>query len=114
MQFDCRPPSVFDSVGQPLIHAIRFLTEFATDISSPITRNTKEHIEYVPTQIVTEYFRKVFRFNEDDQFDGLAYRSSKNPDGLAFVLFCENTQIINLDDSSGPNHLLRLVKVDHK
>lgn len=107
-------PSVFDPSGRPLIHSLRFLNAFAKDISSPIARDGKEHIEYVPTQIVTEYFRRVFRLDDDIQLDGLAYRSSKNQGGVAFVLFCENHQSIDLNDTAGPDDMLRLVKVSHQ
>lgn len=107
-------PSVFDPSGRPLIHSLRFLSAFAKDISSPIARDGKEHIEYVPTQIVTEYFRRIFRLDDDIHLDGLAYRSSKNPGGVAFVLFCENHQNIDLNDTAEPDDMLRLVKVSHQ
>jgi hypothetical protein len=107
-------PSVFDPSGRPLIHSLRFLNAFAKDISSPIARDGKEHIEYVPTQIVTEYFRRAFTLGEGVQLDGLAYCSSKNPGGVAFVLFCENNQSIDLNDTAGPDAMLRLVKVSYQ
>lgn len=107
-------PSVFDPSGRPLIHSLRFLNAFAKDISSPIARDGKEHIEYVPTQIVTEYFRRVFKLDESVRLDGLAYRSSKNPGGVAFVIFCENNQSIDVNDTAGPDDMLQLVKVSHQ
>ena len=37
-----------------------FLSKFINDLTKPIDRDYAGHIEYVPTQIVTEYFRHVF------------------------------------------------------
>jgi hypothetical protein len=39
--------------------AIGFLHQFMEDATLPIERDGREHIEYVPTQIVTEYFRHI-------------------------------------------------------
>lgn len=107
-------PSVFDIDHQDLIHPLRFLHEFADDISQPITRDGREHIEYVPTQIVTEYFRRVFRTPDVRQLDGIIYRSAKRPAQRAFVLFCENAQCIDAGDEPSAEALLRLVAVAHQ
>lgn len=85
-------PSVFWEGGHQLIHPLRFLHAFAGDIVQPIARDGREHIEYVPTQVVTEYFRRVFRDADDRPIDGIVYSSSRHPGGRAFVLFCENEQ----------------------
>jgi hypothetical protein len=107
-------PSVFDIDHQGLIHPLRFLHEFAEDISQPIARDGREHIDYVPTQIVTEYFRRVFRTSDGLQLDGIIYRSAKNPAERAFVLFCENAQCIDAADEPRTEALLRLVAVAHQ
>ncbi len=47
-----------------------------------------EHTEYVRTQVITEYFRWVFKDNEDDELTGIIYPSSRNPSGgLLGVVF---------------------------
>jgi len=66
-------PSVFDTERHGMIHSLRFLHAFAADISQPIARDGREHIEYVPTQIVTEYFRRVFRLIDGSSLDGIIY-----------------------------------------
>jgi hypothetical protein len=106
-------PSVFDEGGRDLIHSLRFLHDFARDISKPIARDGREHIEYVPTQIVTEYFRRIFRLAGGLALDGIMYRSSKRPGNNAIVLFCENGQSIDIDDDPKPQHLLRMLEVSH-
>lgn len=107
-------PSVFDLDRQPLIHPLRFLHAFAADISQPIARDGREHIEYVPTQIVTEYFRRLFRTTEGRSLDGIIYRSAKQVGAKAFVLFCENEQCIDADDLQDEASLLRLMSVAHQ
>ncbi|HBI18251.1 RES domain-containing protein [Sandaracinobacter neustonicus] len=107
-------PSVFEPAGRKLIHTLRFLRAFARDIAKPIARDGREHIEYVPTQIVTEYFRRVFRTAEGHALDGIIYRSSRNPSDRAFVLFCENRQCIDEGVAVRPEHLLKLVSVTHQ
>ena len=107
-------PSVFDEDRTHLIHSLRFLHGFAHDISKPIDRDGREHIEYVPTQIVTEYFRRIFRLKGGVMLDGIAYESSKRPGTVAVVLFCENNQAIDVDDEAEPEHMLRLISVAHQ
>jgi hypothetical protein len=50
---------------------------------SPLQRYGGTNIEYVPTQIVTEYFRRVFRTADGGPIDGL------NPLPLLTVLAVE-------------------------
>lgn len=106
-------PSVFDQERHRTIHSLRFLHQFARDISQPIARDGHEHIDYVPTQIVTEYFRRVFRLKDGNPIDGILYRSAKNADGQAFVLFCENHQCVSLDDQPVRDEMVRLIAVAH-
>lgn len=108
-------PSVFDTERHYLIHPLRFLHAFAKDIAKAIAHDGREHIEYVPTQIVTEYFRRVFQCQDKTRLDGLIYRSSRQPKGKAFVLFCENAQCVDPDAKNVPwdKPLLRLEKVVH-
>ncbi|KTT96426.1 HEPN-associated N-terminal domain-containing protein [Sphingomonas sanguinis] len=107
-------PSVFDLDRQPLIHSLRFLHAFAADISQPIARDGREHIEYVPTQIVTEYFRRLFRSADGRSLDGIIYRSAKHAGANAFVLFCENEQCIDVDAPEDEASLLRLASVSYQ
>lgn len=107
-------PSVFEPSTSNLIHPLRFLHAFARDIAQPIERDGREHIEYVPTQIATEYFRRVFRTRGGQPIDGLIYRSSKNSAASAFVLFCENEQCVDTGFVGRWNDkLLLLVGVEH-
>jgi hypothetical protein len=66
--------------------AIHFAHAFAGDLSKLIARDGMEHIEYVPTQVVTEYLRYRFR-SAGHAIHGIRYRSSRVPEGNAVVLF---------------------------
>lgn len=61
----------------------RFLRAFANDLSKPVSLDGREHIEYVPTQVVTEYLRYVPEF----AVDGILFRSAQNG-GINCILFC--------------------------
>lgn len=52
---DINVPDLFDEVSNDKRPSIKFLIDFIDDFSKPITRDDRSHIDYVPTQIVTEY-----------------------------------------------------------
>ena len=67
---------------------ILFLRSFTDDISKEV--NTEEKIEYIPTQIITEYFRYVFLDNLNESVVGIVYKSAANPNANCCVLFLDN------------------------
>ncbi|WP_221033242.1 HEPN-associated N-terminal domain-containing protein [Actomonas aquatica] len=79
-------PSIFDESQYERRHDILFFHELARDISKPIARDGREHYEYVPTQIVAEHFRSVFR-DRRRPIDGIAFRSSRKGAGKSYCLF---------------------------
>lgn len=108
-------PSVFADETRKFIHPMRFLHAFAADLVKRIARDGREHIEYVPTQIVTEFFRRVFRDAQGKPLDGLLYRSSRPGAGTACVLFAENDQCAEADFVGKPSkQLLTLHAVTHE
>ncbi len=54
-------PSIFDSEREHKRQALIFLNAFVKEITIPIVKDGREHIEYVPTQVFTEYFRHVYK-----------------------------------------------------
>lgn len=66
---------------------VLFLQAFAKDISQPVVHDGREHIEYVPSQIVTEYFRRVYNTADGEQLDGIMYPSSRFSKGRNLVIF---------------------------
>jgi len=79
-------PSFF--VDRELRHGVAFLYAFEADFVKPIARDGMEHVEYVPTQVVTDYFRQRFRTESGDSIDGIVYRSSRTS-APAVVLFLD-------------------------
>lgn len=79
-----KPPSLFDRKRRHLRSPILFLIDFLKDLTKPISKDGMEHIQYVPTQIVTEYFRYVFKRKK---INGIIYPSSRNNGGKCCVLF---------------------------
>lgn len=79
-------PSIFDQMKWKNYYTISFLNSFISDFTKSIVKDGRIHVEYVPTQIVTEYFRYVFKFGKKS-VDGIIYPSSKNKGRNACVLF---------------------------
>jgi HEPN/RES N-terminal domain 1/RES domain len=76
-------PSVFDPEKRKYYYDLLFLHGFTQDLSAPVVMDGREHIEYVPTQVVTEYLRWL----PTVAIDGILFRSAQN-DGRSCVIFC--------------------------
>lgn len=81
-------PSIFDELSADRRHECIFLAELAEDISKPVERDGREHYEYVPTQIVAEYFRSVFRLDRKP-VDGIMFKSSRKGAGISYCIFSD-------------------------
>lgn len=80
-----KTPSCFDKENNVKISSIEFLKSFVEDVIKPINKED-EGIEYIPTQIFTEYIR----FNPDLKVEGIRYPSSKQNDKYNIVLFYDH------------------------
>ena len=65
---------------------LTFLHRFVHAITQPIVKDGREHVDYVPSQIVTEYFRFRFRDRGGQRVRGILY-SAAVPGGRSCVLF---------------------------
>lgn len=90
-------PSIFDENNYGARAALIFLHHFKRDISQPIARDGREHYEYVPTQIVAEYFRRVFKHG-GRPVGGLAFNSSRAGADVCYCIFGDATNC-----TDGPN-----------
>lgn len=77
-----RPPSVFHPQYRSLLGPVEFIRAFSADMSKPVRLDGREHSAYVPTQLLTEYFRWLSPL----QVEGIVFRSSQN-DGINYGLF---------------------------
>ena len=90
-------------------YKLEFLYEFRNDLIKPISRDGKEHIDYVPTQVISEFLKFEFSKRSKNRVEGILYNSSKN-NGTCLVLFWDNTQCLdNLElldlDTSNLNYI---------
>lgn len=85
-----KTPSLFDAEKRPTRSSLIFLHNFVTDLSQPTTGDDLEHIDYVPTQMFTEYIRHLYIDDEGDYVLGIIYPSANNSGGKSIVLFLEN------------------------
>ncbi|MEI7868037.1 MAG: HEPN-associated N-terminal domain-containing protein [Candidatus Methylumidiphilus sp.] len=79
-------PSMFDDYSREEREELIFLEKFVSEIKKPVNKNGNEHIEYVPSQIVSEYFALIFQAN-GKKIDGILYPSAVHKGGKNLVLF---------------------------
>lgn len=83
-------PGYFSVVDREYRLYARFLREFTQSIMQPVERDERQHIDYLPSQVATEYFRD-FAFQRGN-IDGIAYGSTVG-DGWNVVLFAEASDL---------------------
>jgi hypothetical protein len=93
-------PSIFEPIPDSLEYDPRspliFLNYFAADLSKPIARDRSIHVEYIPTQVVTEYFRTEF-LHDGRPIDGIRYQSARYSDHCSLVLFAAQEDLVDGD-----------------
>jgi hypothetical protein len=70
-------PSLFDPQMRPLRAPITFLQSFVEDISTPSSPTDHQNLEYVPTQVITEYLRYELPAKLGP-IEGVIWRSSRD------------------------------------
>lgn len=89
-------PSIFDKDARNRNGILRFFKHFASNVTAPIRPDGRPHVEYVPTQVVTEFFRWV----PSKSIDGI--RLSSAQDGQdTYVLFFTQEQV---EDAKIPDY----------
>jgi hypothetical protein len=89
-------PDLFDE-SRHLRTALRFLHAFSERVSGAVRtapRSVHEFVEYVPTQIVSEYFRTNY-VSEGAFLDGILYRSAERPGGICCALFVPRERCVD-------------------
>jgi hypothetical protein len=104
-------PSIFEDGPR---ESLLFLRHFAKDVSQPFTPDTELHIEYTPTQVVSEYLRHRFRDKAGQPILGLLYNSTKHEGGVNLALFVESEEVegVPSDSWKAKERLLKMVRVD--
>jgi hypothetical protein len=102
-------PSIFDENLNAVRPQLKFLRAFANEISKKISSDEFQHVEYVPTQIVTEFFR-LYCFRSGSKIDGIIYPSAANHGGVCIVLFLESSDCTDNVKDTGKVLLLKSVR----
>jgi hypothetical protein len=107
-------PGFFSDASRRDVLGAIFLRQFAELIVVPVERDDRTHIDYIPTQIFTEFLRD-FAF-EGGPIDGLLYRSATDIAGVNIALFATQKDIIGspvFNQQDQANKRLGLVNVVH-
>ena len=84
-------PGIFSDATRFERLGARFLRKFAQSIMQPVARDDRAHIDYLPSQVVTEFLRD-YKFGEM-KLDGIAYGSVVHPPAWNVVLFASNADM---------------------
>lgn len=80
-------PSTFDPKKRYEAEVLHFLKEFINAVCEPVEQDGRVHIEYVPSQVVSEYFALMYQDGNRRGIDGILYPSSVESGGKNIVLF---------------------------
>ena len=110
-------PSLFEPVpdGTKVFprKALKFLHHVAQEISSPVDRGNHHAVQYVPTQVVTEFVRDQLAWG-NTRVDGIKYLSSVDRGHCSYVLFATQCNVYSTDASRfGEDQWLKLTEVTH-
>jgi len=84
-------PSLFDPDKREARPNIRFLWSFVHDITLPLKKKGLEHVDYVPTQVFTEYIRHLYNDKYGKAYDGILYPSCIKGGKINCVVFCDQS-----------------------
>lgn len=106
-------PSIFDEDNHGKIHPLRFFYSFVRDLVKPIDNEQTKHIEYVPTQVITEFFRHIYTLKGGKKLDGMIYNSSRKRGKKACVIFCGSANARDEGEHPMDKHILVLKATSH-
>lgn len=101
-------PSIFDSDHAEEREGLIFLEHFIDVIAIPVTKDGREHVDYLPSQVVCEFFSQVFQIDGDGQLDGIVYPSAVRPGGKNFVIFPPREYGVGWEDRVQLRNIVRL------
>jgi RES domain-containing protein len=80
-------PSIFALERKQEREQVLFLSGFVGSISQPVIKDGREHIDYVPSQVVCEYLAQVAFQDAAQPLDGVIFPSSVQDGGTNLVIF---------------------------
>ena len=108
-------PGIFAGAERRTRLGLVFMHAFAREITRPVDRTDRIHIEYIPSQVVTEFIRDAKIYGSP--VDGIRYPSTLDADGRNLVLFATQGDLIEPDgepvserDYPAPEPWIRLIE----
>ena len=97
-------PSFFDidRIKRQKRSDLIFIKELSAKLSEPISKDGREHTDYVPTQVLAEYIRK-------QKIHGIIYESGRKSDGQNVALFFSQKNC-SKDSNISSDIFLRFIK----
>ena len=74
---------------------VLFLNKVVTDMTKPIERDNRVHIDYIPTQIFTEQFSHNWSDDKNRKIEGLRFPSARNNGESNYVFFYNQTRFLS-------------------
>ena len=92
----------------------QFFSELVEDLTQPVARDDRIHVDYIPTQVVTEYCRMAFHHEYDTEpLDGIVYPSTRNCGRPAVVLFADREAVAGIATVESSSPWLELLNAEH-
>lgn len=104
-------PGIFSEATRERRQELIFLHDLSRRFAEPVPQNDRINIDYVPTQIVTEFLRD-FAF-EGGTIDGIEFTTSLAQDGSNTVLFAGNRDAVDTEPAAGHQSWFQLMNVAH-
>ena len=90
-------PGIFSGVESLERFGLIVVHAFAREITQPVDRTDRVHIDYIPSQVVTEFIRD--RQFTGGKVDGICYPSALDEKGRNIVLFATQRDLMEADGS---------------
>lgn len=103
-------PGFFSEASRGELQGLAFFHQLSYAMAKPVERSDRVHVDYIPTQIVTEFLRD-FAF-DGSPIDGIQYTSALEYGGANVVLFATEDNVIDADAYPEPKRWLKLVQVN--
>lgn len=94
-------PSLYDPRNRAKRPFLSFLREFSDSVGRPIAHDDRVHLDYIPTQVVSEFFRCRFRERDGTKLDGILYPSAAAPEGRNAALFVASEECVDAGSADG-------------
>lgn len=99
-------PSLFDATDRHRRAPIAFMRDFITDVARIADPSDWQNLDYIPTQVIAEFFRYQL-IGDAGPVAGILWRSSKDASVENCVIFATNAQMANAGEV-GPESVLAL------